>query len=94
MVEQLLKPVSQPEEEIRRLKHKKNSDNNSIPPSKDENRPRRTSSLRKPTDRKPGGQTGRKGKTLEMVAIPDQIIEILPPDLSAYIFSFFKYLII
>ena len=78
MVEQLLKRVSQLEEEIRRLKHKKNSDNSSIPPSKDENRLRRTSSLRKPTDRKPGGQTGRKGKTLEMVDIPDQIIEILP----------------
>ena len=78
MVEQLLKRVSQLEEEIRSLKHKKNSDNSSIPPSKDQNRPRRTSSLRQPTDRKPGGQTRRKGKTLEMVTIPDQTIEILP----------------
>jgi len=78
MVEHLLKRVSELEQEIHRLKHPKNSGNSSIPPSKDENRPRRTSSLRKPTKRKPGGQTGRKGKTLEMVDHPDRIIEILP----------------
>ncbi len=77
-VQQLIKRVAQLEDEIHRLKHKKNSDNSSIPPSKDENRPRRTTSLRKSTERKPGGQTGHKGKTLEMVDIPDQIIEIIP----------------
>src|SRR5699024_6534763 len=49
----------------------KNSRNSSIPPSKDENRPKRNQSLRKPSDKKPGGQLGRKGKTLEMVENPD-----------------------
>ncbi len=77
-VQQLIKRVTQLEAEIDRLKNKKNSNNSSLPPSKDENRPRRTTSLRKPTGRKPGGQSGREGKTLEMVAIADQIIEIIP----------------
>ena len=50
----------------------KNSRNSSIPPSKDENRPQRKS-LREKTDRKPGGQHGRKGNTLKMVPVPDVI---------------------
>lgn len=77
-VQQLLKRVTRLEAEINRLKNKKNSNNSSLPPSKDENRPRRTTSLRKSTSRKPGGQVGRKGKTLVMVAIADHIIEIIP----------------
>lgn len=56
----------------------KNSRNSSIPPSKDENRPKRNQSLRKPTGRKPGGQPGRKGKTLEMVNNPDKEIDLIP----------------
>jgi len=48
----------------------KNSSNSSIPPSKDENRPRRKS-LREKTGRQPGGQKGRKGNTLKMVENPD-----------------------
>ena len=51
-------------EEIQLLKHKKDSHNSSIPPSKDENRPKRTKSLRESTGKKPGGQPGHKGKTL------------------------------
>jgi transposase len=65
-------------EEIHFLKHKKNSNNSSIPPSKDENRPKRTNSLRQATGKKPGGQPGHKGKTLEMTATPDEIVEIKP----------------
>jgi transposase len=56
----------------------KNSRNSSIPPSRDENRPKKNQSLRGPTDRKVGGQPGRKGKTLEMVAEPDKIVELHP----------------
>lgn len=56
----------------------KNSRNSSIPPSKDENRPKRNQSLRKPTGRKPGGQPGHKGKTLEMVGNPDKVIDLIP----------------
>ena len=54
---------------------RKDSNNSSIPPSKDENRPPRTSSLREKSDRKVGGQPGHEGKTLEMTKNPDEIIE-------------------
>ncbi len=50
----------------------KNSNNSSIPPSKDENRPRRKS-LREKSGRKVGGQKGHKGNTLKMVEVPDFI---------------------
>jgi len=56
----------------------KNSRNSSIPASKDENRPKANQSLRKVSTKKPGGQFGRKGKTLEMTATPDQVIELHP----------------
>jgi len=46
-----------------------------LPPSKDENRPPRTSSLREKSNRKAGGQPGHKGKTLEMTETSDEIIE-------------------
>lgn len=56
----------------------KNSRNSSIPPSKDENRPKKNQSLRKPTGKKPGGQAGRKGKTLEMTQVPDVVKDLIP----------------
>lgn len=56
----------------------KNSRNSSIPPSKDENRPRKNQSLRKVTGRKPGGQPGHKGNTLKMTADPDLVVELRP----------------
>lgn len=62
----------------RKLEHystRKDSHNSSIPPSKDENRPSRTSSLREKSDKKVGGQPGHEGKTLEMTDKPDEIIE-------------------
>ena len=55
---------------LSKYENPKNSNNSSIPPSKDENRPKRTS-LREKTGRKPGGQKGRKGNTLKMVETPD-----------------------
>ena len=65
-------------EEIHFLKRKKNSHNSSIPPSKDGCRPKRTKSLREASGKKPGGQPGHKGKTLEMTGAPDEIVEINP----------------
>jgi len=63
---------------LSKYEHPKNSTNSSIPPSKDENRLKHTSSLRKPTGKNPGGQLGHEGKTLEMTSTPDKIIELKP----------------
>ena len=63
------------ERELERYTTRKDSNNSSLPPSKDENRPRRTSSLREKSNRKAGGQPGHEGKTLEMTETPDEIIE-------------------
>ena len=48
-----------------------NSANSSKPPSSDPNRPKKPT---KKTTRKPGGQPGHKGKTLEPVDDPDEVI--------------------
>jgi transposase len=63
------------ERELARYKTKKDSNNSSMPPSKDDNRPPRTSSLREKGNRKAGGQPGHEGKTLKMTETPDEIIE-------------------
>ncbi len=61
--------------ELTRYTTRKDSNNSSLPPSRDENRPPRTSSLREKSNRKAGGQPGHEGKTLEMTETPDEIIE-------------------
>lgn len=63
---------------LSKYKTPKNSNNSSIPPSQDENRPKRKS-LREKTGRKPGGQKGHKGTTLQMVENPDKT-EVLVSD--------------
>lgn len=70
----------------------KNSNNSSVPPSKDENRPKRKS-LREKTGRKPGGQKGRKGDTLKMVEVPDITQKHIPDYCSCCgkDLSFFPY---
>jgi transposase len=65
-------------EENERLRHPKNSNNSSIPPSKDENRVSKSRSLRISNGKKPSGQTGHEGNTLSMTSIPDEIIEHKP----------------
>jgi len=62
---------------LSKYEHPKNSNNSSIPPSKDENRPKRKS-LREKTGKKVGGQQGRKGTTLKMVETPDFIEKHIP----------------
>lgn len=64
--------------EIETLKHRKNSRNSSVPPSKDENRPKKNQSLRTSSGRKPGGQQGHKGNTLRMTENPDTILDHKP----------------
>jgi transposase len=63
---------------LSKYENQKNSRNSSIPPSKDENRPFKSKSLREKSGKKPGGQYGHEGKTLEMVTIPDKIVEHIP----------------
>jgi len=65
-------------DKLSKYENPKNSNNSSVPPSKDENRPFKSKSLRKKTGRKPGGQEGHEGKTLEMTSNPDQTITHSP----------------
>lgn len=74
----LKKENKQLKERLSRYETPKNSNNSSIPPSKDENRPVRRS-LREKSSRKPGGQDGHKGTTLQMIDNPDKI-EVLVSD--------------
>ena len=53
-------------------KKSKNSRNSSIPPSQDPNRIKKNKSSTK----KPGGQFGHKGVTLERVSKPDEVIPL------------------
>ncbi len=63
---------------LSKYENPKNSLNSSIPPSKDEDRPRRNKSLRQKSGRKPGGQKGNKGNTLRMVEHPDIETQHIP----------------
>lgn len=63
---------------LSKYENPKNSRNSSIPPSQDENRPKKNQSLRETTNRKPGGQPGRKGNTLKMTTKPDKVIDLRP----------------
>jgi transposase len=65
-------------DKLAKYENPKNSNNSSVPPSKDENRPFKSKSLRKKTGRKPGGQKGHEGTTLEMVSDPNEIIDHAP----------------
>jgi transposase/uncharacterized coiled-coil protein SlyX len=66
------------ETEIAILKNKKNSNNSHLPPSKDENRAKKNQSLREKTDRKPGGQPGHEGTTLQCSNQVDEVIKHSP----------------
>ncbi|MFS4474719.1 IS66 family transposase [Chryseobacterium sp. T20] len=73
-IKELNETIGLLQEELRLSKGpKKDSGNSSVPPSKDENRPLRTSSLRASSGKRSGGQKGHQGNTLEMTAIPDQV---------------------
>ena len=71
--------ISELEEEVRRLMGpKRGSTNSSVPPSQDPFRIKRTESLREKTGKKPGGQPGHEGETLEMISHPDLVIDHKP----------------
>ena len=72
------KNISLLEKQIALYNTKKDSSNSSIPPSQDPYRIKRTESLRKISGRKPGGQLGHEGYTLETVSEPTEIIKHQP----------------
>ena len=76
IVDSLKKENIKLKEDLRKCRTFKNSRNSSVPPSKDENRPRRNQSLRKPSGKKPGGQKGHKGANLKPSDNPDEIIKL------------------
>lgn len=65
-------------ERLSKYETPKNSRNSSVPPSKDQNRPPKTKSLREKSNKKVGGQPGHKGSTLKMTENPDKIVEHVP----------------
>lgn len=85
-LKKLLKKRDKEVEELRKRLSKyeeppKNSGNSSTPPSKEKMKDeiiRRTKSLRKPSGKKPGGQPGHDGATLEIVDSPDAIVDNTP----------------
>ena len=60
------------------LTHRKNSRSSSVSPSKDENRPLKTKSLRANQGKKIGGQPEHEENTLEMIANPGVVVEDQP----------------
>lgn len=66
------------EQELAIYRKGKNSGNSHIPPSTDLRKPKRNQSLREPTDKKSGGQSGHEGSSLSFSATPDQIVTHIP----------------
>ncbi|MCM1345930.1 MAG: transposase, partial [Bacteroides sp.] len=85
-LKRLLEKKDRENEELRKRLSKyeeppKNSGNSGTPPSKENMRDeviRRTKSLRKPSGKKPGGQPGHEGATLELNSTPDVVIDDAP----------------
>ena len=75
---ELIEQIHLLETKIHSLQIKKDSSNSSKPPSTDISPPKRNQSLREKSGRTSGGQFGHKGKTLQMSANPDEIVEINP----------------
>lgn len=78
IIEDLMARVAFLEEELSKYRNRKNSNNSHLPPSKDENRPLKNQSLREKSDKKPGGQPGHEGKTLEFSDRADKIVKHSP----------------
>ena len=79
LIDVLLAIITKQAEEIAELKARlnQNSSNSSKPPSSDgfKNVPK---SLRKPSGKKPGGQLGHEGRSLQIARVPDEYISHEP----------------
>ena len=82
-IERLEAKITTLEAELAMYKNKKNSSNSHIPPSQDQNRPRKNISLREPTDKKAGGQPGHEGTTLRCRNKVDETIKHSPAECSS-----------
>ena len=58
--------------------NKKDSSNSHTPPSQDPHRPKNNQSLREPSGKKPGGQPGHQGKTLQCSSTADEVLDYQP----------------
>ena len=74
--EELLKYIKDLQKRLVKEKPKKDSSNSSIAPSTDMRKPKRNQSLRGKSDKKVGGQKGRKGKNLAQSDKPNNIVKI------------------
>jgi transposase len=74
----LVAKVASLEAELAVYKNKKNSNNSHIPPSQDQNRPKRNQSLRESSGKKAGGQIGHEGTTLEFNTAIDKVVDHIP----------------
>ncbi|MDP2159414.1 MAG: IS66 family transposase [Flavobacterium sp.] len=70
--------IAELEEELRKARLSKNSNNSSKPPSTDIVNHKKRQSLREPSEKRTGGQPGHKGTTLKMTDNPDIIIDLSP----------------
>jgi len=70
--------VTRLERQLEKYEAPKNSRNSNKPPSSDFPKQQKTQSLRQPTGKKPGGQTGHEGTTLKQMSSPDKIEPHMP----------------
>lgn len=76
-IPELIKLIEALKEEIRLLRNGKSSGTSHTPPSHQIGRPN-AKSLRVKTGRKPGGQPGHEGTTLQIKAVPDETVNYIP----------------
>lgn len=76
-IPELIKTIEALQEQVRLLRNGKNSGTSHTPPSHQIGRPN-AKSLRINKGRKPGGQHGHEGTTLQIKAVPDETIDHMP----------------